>query len=235
MARGTTLQQLVEMVRDECALSSSSSRGIDHLAYIKRLLKRHYEELCDSFDWTFLRVDNDDAEKVLQAGERFYDFPVKMDMKTTVDCWHFYGNVWVKLDYGIGPMEYTAMNPDTNQRAVPLLKWRASGDNQFEVWPEAASNTDKVRFTGKRKPNPLVSDSDACDMDDILLVLSVSSEILGKQGSKDAPIKADAMSKRMGVMRRLYSDRRKVRMGMGAPSDGTGRGWPRVRAFPATN
>ena len=50
MALGTTLANLVIMVRDEARLSSSTSQGIDHLANIKRLLKRTHAMLCDSYE-----------------------------------------------------------------------------------------------------------------------------------------------------------------------------------------
>lgn len=233
MARGTSFGQLVEMVRDECSLSSNSSSGNDHLAYIKRLIKRHYEFLCDEYDWSFLRVENDDATKTLEAGERYYDFPVAMDIHDTIDAQTFYGNVWVPLTYGVTPQDYTAMNPETDQRADPVLKWRISSDSQFEVWPLPASNGNLVRFSGKRRENALVAESDTCDMDDQLVVLYVSAEILFKLEDKSAELKLAAAKQRLSQMRGGYADRKKVRVGMGQPLGDSVNGWPRIRAFPA--
>lgn len=234
MARGTTLGQLVEMVRDECGISSNSSRGNDQLGYITRLIKRQYEFLCDEYDWSFLRVDNDEATKTLEAGERYYDFPVEMDTKNTIECWHFYGNVWVKLDYGITMEDYTAMNPETDQRGDPTLKWRIKDGDQFEVWPLPASDGNLVRFTGTRRPTPLTANNSRCDMDDLCVVLFVAAEILAKQDQKDAPLKLAAAKARLAKMKALYVGRARVRMGLGEV-DNAQRGWPRIRAFPASN
>lgn len=225
-----TFGQLKEMVRDECAISSNSSRGNDQLGYIERLIKRHYESLCDEHDWTFLHVTNDDATKVLEAGQRFYDFPVAMDLRNTISADTFYGNVWVPLIYGIDMQDYTAMNPELNQRADPQIKWRVYTERQFEVWPMPASNGNKIRFTGKRLPERLVGDQSRADMDDQLLALYVSAEILTKQESGDAEIKLAAAQARLAKLKALYSGRSLARMGMGTnPADQ--RGWPRIRVF----
>lgn len=250
MSRGTTYEQLIEMVRDETAISSNTSRGMDNLPYIQRLIKRYYETLCDNFDWAFLRVDDLDATKAIQAGERYYDFPVAMDIHDTIDCYVFWGNVWLPLEYGIGPLEYSAYNSDVNSvRADPILKWKIRNDRQFEVWPIPASTgaidldaqpvptitSPVVRFTGRRRPTPLVNLTDRCDMDDQVLVLHVAAEILAKQKSEDAPIKLAAAKERLAELREGYSDRRVVRIGMGEDQrDALSRGWPRIRVYPAT-
>lgn len=246
MARGTTYGQLIEMLRDECATSSASSRSTDQLAYYQRVLNRVYETLSDDYDWPFLRVEKEEATKVIQAGERYYDFPVPMDIEDTIQMWHFYGNVWVPVDYGITMMEYTAMNPETGQAADPILRWQIKDADQFEVWPMPASTGEYdsttrpititgplVRFTGRRRVTKLVNNSDACLMDDHLVVLFTAAEILEKQEDKSAASKLAAANARLWQMRRNVADRRKIRMGMGVPTKDQVRGWPRIRAFPA--
>lgn len=235
MALGTTFGQLLEQLQDECGSSSASSRNNDNRAYLRRLIQRVYETLCDDFDWTFLRVDNDEATKELEAGERYYDFPVAMDLKTTVNAWFYYNNVWIPLVYGIGPEQYTAMNPELDQRADPQIRWRVKDAGQFEVWPLPASDGNKVRFTGKKRPTPLVADSDRADMDDRLIVLFCAAEVLAKRNQKDAEIKIAAANARKIEMRARYSDRRVVRVGMGQGWNEDQAGWPRIRAFRASN
>lgn len=225
-----TFSQIVEMVRDECAISSASSRGNDQLQYIQRLVKRQYEFLCDEHDWGFLHVTNDDATKILQAGERFYDFPVRMQMGNTLKADMFYANVWIPLIYGIEPEDYNSMNPELNQRSDPVIKWRMYDENQFEVWPMPASNGNKVRFRGKRLPEPLVSDTSRADMDDMLIVLYVSAEILAKQKSADSELKLAAAQRRLIQLKMRYTGRNVVRLGMGTNPADT-RGWPRIRVF----
>lgn len=234
MSLRTTFEQLTEMVFDECATSSATSRNNDNRAYVQRLLKRHYEFLCDEHDWGFLHVTNDDATKELQAGERFYDYPVGMGLNNTMRADTFYGNVWVPLTYGIDMENYTSMNPETDQRADPQTNWRIYTDRQFEVWPMPASNGNLVRFTGKKLPEALVGDTSRADMDDHLLVLYVAAEVTAKKDSKDSALKLAAAQRRLGQLKMMYTARLRVRMGMGSnPEDQ--RGFPRIRAFPASN
>lgn len=246
MALRTTLGQAVEMLRDECGISSASSRGNDNLAYLQRLIKRYYETLVDDFDWAFLRVGDEEATKILEAGERYYDFPVEMDIEKTINAYIFYGNVWVPMIYGIEPTDYNSMNPELNQRADPAIKWRIRNESQFEVWPLPAStgayvadgpaqtiSGPLVRFTGRRRAERLTGNDSRMDMDDQVVVLYCAAEVLAKQGQKDAEAKLAAANKRLATLRAGYSDRRKVRIGMGEnPADQ--RGWPRIRAFPAS-
>jgi hypothetical protein len=216
MALRTTLEQLVEMVRDETKVSSNSSRGSDHLAYIQRLIKRHYETLCDAFEWSFLTVHRGDAQVSLEAGQRYYDWPIEMDTKDTMKAHHFYGNVWVPLEYGIDYANYNQMNPDMNQRADPQMRWQIRDERQFEVWPLPASNGNLVEFTGTRRPTKLVANSDRADMDDQLIVLMTAAEILEAQKPGNGAVKAAAASSRLAAMREKYGGgRRRVRMGMG--------------------
>lgn len=222
------------MLRDECGTSSNSSRGTDNLAYLQRLIARTYEFLVDEYDWSFLRIDNDEATKELEAGERYYDFPVAMDMKDAIHADHFYGNVWVPLDYGIDMSDYTAMNPETNQRADPAIKWQVKNERQFEVWPMPASTGNLVRFRGRRLPERLTADDSRADMDDQLIVLYAAAEVLSKKGQKDAELKLAAAKQRMMQMKAAYSSKLKVRIGMAERLDPQ-RGWPRIRAFPAAN
>lgn len=248
MARGTSFGTLVEMVRDEAYISTNSSRGADNLPYIKRLIQRHYETLADEVDWTFLTVRKEDSVVALQKGERYYDFPLKMDQRYAINAWVFWGNVWMKLRYGIGPAEYSAFNSDDPSIvADPVLKWAIRDDKQFEVWPAPASNGDSttqplvspcVRFEGKRIINPIVGDGDPCDLDDQLIALTVSAEIMEKQDKGSGVVKAQAAQRRMNTLRGMYAHRNKVRVGMGEGDnrdDGMSPGWPRIRVFPASN
>lgn len=248
MALRSTRVQVVEMLRNECGISSNSSRGNDNLAYLHQLINRHYEAACDEFDWTFLRVDDLDATKVLQAGSRYYDFPVEMDFSKTVTMWNFWGNIWNPVIYGISMADYNAQNPELDQRADPVVKWAAHDERQFEVWPLPASNGvfeesggfvtsivgPVVRFTGKRKPERLTGNDSRMDMDDQLVVLRCAAEVLAKKSQKDAEAKLAAAAARMALLRRIYSDRKKTGIGTGESREDL-RGWPRIRAFRASN
>ena len=216
MALRTTFGQLVEMLRDECKISSNSSRGSDHLAYLQRLIKRHYESLVDEYEWSFLKVDRGAAQKVLEAGERYYDFPIEMSVQDTIKAFHFYGNVWVELQYGIEFSHYNQLNPDMDQRSDPQLRWQIKDGKQFEVWPLPASNGNLVEFTGMRAAEALTSNTSRADMDDQLIVLYAAAEVKEDQKQGTGLVKAQAASRRLSQMREKYGGgRRRVRMGMG--------------------
>jgi hypothetical protein len=247
MARGTPLTRIVEMVRNEARISTNPSRGIDNRDYIVTLIRRHYETLCDKYDWSFLHVRNEDALKALQKGERYYDFPVKMDQRYTIAAWVFWGNVYLPLSYGIGPREYSAFDSDNPAVMIdPVLKWQIRDDTQFEVWPPPASNgslavrpftSPVVRFEGKRIPNALIDDLDTCDMDDQLVALYAAAEVLEQQEKGSGSIKLAAAVDRLNTLKGMYTHHSRVRMGSGGmnPNDGMSPGWPRIRVFPASN
>lgn len=251
MARNTSFGTIVEMTRNEARISTNSSRGMDNLPYIQQLVKRYYEQLADDYDWTFLTVEKEEAVKALQKGERYYDFPIAMDQRYAIEAWVFWGNVWMKLRYGIGQLEYSAFNSDNpSVMADPALKWQIRDDKQFEIWPRPASNgslattptsgytSPVVRFTGKRIIRAMVANDDPCDLDDILVSLYASAEILEQQQKGSGAMKMQAAGARLAKLRGMYSHRTKVRVGMGTGDnrhDGMSPGWPRIRVFPASN
>lgn len=245
MALRTTLDQLVEMLRDEIKGSSNSSRGTDHRAYLERIIKRHYETLCDDYEWSFLKVNRGEARKELEAGARYYDFPVAMDVRDTIKCFLFYGNVWTELEYGIDHSHYTQMDPDLGQRADPALRWQIKDGRQFEVWPLPASDGDLgdpddfagpfVEFTGMRKPEALTAGDSRADMDDQLIVLACKAEIKEEQKTGSGLPAQRAFITRLQNMKNRYGGgRRRVRIGMGA-HDGSRFPAQLIRAFPASN
>lgn len=237
MALRTTLDQLVEMLRDETKVSSNSSRGTDHRAYLERLIKRQYETLCDEFDWSFLKVHRGDARKTLEAGSRYYDFPIEMDVRDTVKCFHFFGNIWTELAYGIEFGDYNQLDPDPDhdQRSDPQLKWQIRDGRQFEVWPLPASDGNIVEFTGTRKPEALVSGIARADMDDQLIVLYAAAEVKEDQKPGSGIVKQRAAVQRHQQLKSRYGGgRRRVRIGMGV-NDGSRYPAQLIRAVRASN
>lgn len=200
MARGKTLGELTEQVRHECRKSSNASRGIDNLSHIQQVIRRVYEELYDEFDWPHMKVWRD---KTINAGQRYYDFPSDLNLERTSDKVYFeYGSVWVPIAYGVDPEDYTIHNSDNDERADPVLKWHiidASGTPQFEVWPLPASSG-TVRFTGIKAKTELSDNAAKCDLDDVMVVLFASAEILEAAQAPDARTKmskANARKMRM--------------------------------------
>lgn len=191
MARGTTLGQLVNMLRAECGDATSAALGQNTLPRYKQVLQRTQEFLWNDHTWPHLRVWR---EEVLQAGQRYYSWPSDLDFnrieadKTAVR----YDDTWRPVLYGIDPEHYNAQDPELDERDDPVIRWQAYESDQFEVWPLPATNGLRMRFYGIRKLNPLIADTDRADLDDNLIVLFAASEIMAKKRGGDVDVKGAA-------------------------------------------
>lgn len=224
MARGTQLLKLVEMLREEVNRATNVAVGNDDLPGLKNKLSRTQEVLWDEYDWPFLRQVF--PAKQMQAGERYYDFPVGLSVNRIDDndgtdgpgvvCW--FSNLPVPIKRGIGFNEYAIYNSDNGVRQEPALAWdvRWTGaKDQFEVWPVPVTNTASIQFKGIRKLRPLIADSDVADLDDQMIVLFAAAEILSRQGSASAPdIGALAKARFARLKGRSKAGTRTYRLGM---------------------
>ena len=199
--------------------------GSDDLAGLKNKLSRTQEVLADEYDWPFLRQIF--PAKALQAGERYYDFPTGLQAKRIDDndgpegpgvvCW--YSNVPMPIRRGIHFADYAVYNSDAGIRQDPVLAWdiRWTGTkDQIEVWPIPVSNNMTLQFSGLRTLRPLIADSDVCDLDDQLIVLTAAAELLARQGSANAPNVAGlALARLKRLKARNKSASPSYRLGMG--------------------
>lgn len=223
MALRTTLAEAVQMVRAECGLSTNTSRGIDHLDNIRQLIRRHQTTLAEDYDWQHLEIRRESSlsRKLLQAGSRYYNFPEAINPLKISTAW-IYSGFWRELHYGIDYRNSIAFNPDTDQRSDPATHWAYSGADEFEVWPLPSANgvangDNEVGFIGQKKLEPLLEDSSRLDLDDILVTLMVSTEILaGQKRQEAAAVKGDAAMARLSRMRANLSDKTRYVMGRGA-------------------
>lgn len=234
MALRTTFQEVIQQVRAEAKLSSNTSRGIDHLDYIKQLIRRHYYMLAEDYDWQHLEIKRDSSvsRKILQAGSRYYDFPTALNPLRIEKAWVKWGSVWLPLTYGITYNDRNALDPDADQRSDPITSWSFYGGDQFEVHPIPATNgaadgANEIAFEGQKKVEQLTSDTNRLDMDDILVSLLAAAEILaGNEKQKEAETKAQAAMARMQRLRANMGSKTRYRMGLG-PIVETGNSWPR--------
>lgn len=236
MALRSTFGSIVEMARNEARLSTNTSRGVDHLDHIKQLVKRHYTMLAEDYDWQHLEInrDYDESRKALAAGQRYYDFPTAINQQKIGNMWLKWGVVWRKVDYGISFGDYSSLDPDSDARADPVLKWDWYGDTQFEVWPVPSSNGDAaapysgwVGFEGQRAVEQYVDDTNRADLDDYLIALHVAAELLTENSQKGAAeAKIAAASRRMSQLKAAMSDKSRFTMGRGMLSQ-NGRTYPR--------
>lgn len=186
MARGTTLGELVTMLRTEIGDATSASLGQNNLPHLKQILRRTQEFLWQDHNWAHLRVYR---EEVLQAGQRYYSFPADLDFDRTENVHVRYDEDWRPVVYGIEPQHYNATDPELDEREDPVARWQAYEGDQYEVWPLPASNGLRLRFEGIKKLAPLIADNDRADLDDNLIVLFAATEITARRDQKDAKAK----------------------------------------------
>lgn len=220
MAIGTTLNEIIEMTRNESKLSSNSSRGSDMREHIIQLIKRHYQVLADSYDWQHLELKRNEAFKACNANQRYYDFPTNLNTDK-IDCAKFkFGGTWGEMDYGISLDDYNSQDSEAGQTSNIVLKWDYYGLGQFEVWPMPSGSDGIVSFVGQKKITPLTTDDARADLDDLLIALMASSEILAGNGQRDAAkIKADAAVTRLQQMRAGKADKTRIQVGIGEVSN----------------
>lgn len=193
MARRTTLGTLVAQLRSETFNSTNSGHSVSLEPTWKYLLARVQEKLWDEFEWPHLRIF---ADKALQAGQRYYDFPTGVRFDRVKGVWVRNGSQWVPLLRGVGPEQYSVYDSDdTDARSDPARRWdfyAGAAADQFEVWPMPATNADAttregyVRFAAIKTLAPLVSESDRADLDDRLIVLGAAVDLLVERESASA-------------------------------------------------
>ena len=209
MARGTTLTEILAMVRGEASQSSSVAAGADYEASLIQKIQRTQQLLYDDFDWSFMRVD---WNIPLSQNVRYYDYPqevgfpglVVLDLESIEYSTINYSGKPTPIDRGITWVEYAQYNSDNGDTASPARKWdiRRTTDakEQIEMWPVPADNTQIFTLRGKKKLRPLVAPGDVADLDDILIALTVASEMLEKAGAKNANSVKAAASRRKTQM-----------------------------------
>lgn len=208
MARGQTLESILNKMRAHARLSLSPSMNIQVTDSHKELLRDEQQRLWEDFAWPHLRV-----HKLipLAAGQYEYDLPaddysaeddtytLTMDRVEHVSV--FEGGEWCRLHADITEDHYSVHNTLLDERSWPVRAWQATDEDQIEVWPVPDTNADAttyegyLRVTGIRSLRPFVAEDDRADLDDRLISLYVAGGLLGASGAKDATLKLEAANK----------------------------------------
>lgn len=211
--------EIIEAVRAEARLSTNTTRGTDHLEYIKQIIKRNYEALADNYTWQHLRLSFSAGTKTLNAGQRFYDFPTTLNIGKIEKVSALNSGVeWVELEYGIGADEMNQFDSEADERCDPPLRWDFESVQQFEIWPIPLT-AGSANFKGQRKISRLETEDSLLDMDDILVTLYSAGEMLMGTKQSDAEAKLAAAKDRLLQLRADYSPKTRVQVGMGRQSD----------------
>jgi hypothetical protein len=187
MARGTTLNELVKMFRDEAGLASTSALSQNVVEAVKTTLRRTQDILYAGWTWPHLRVDRFEA---LRSGENEYSFPPDLDPDRVeyVVARESPENDWLPVCYGITPSMRNEYDSAKNERADPVKAWQYFDYGQYEVWPMPSLDTAELMLTGLRVLRPLIADGDRADLDDRLIVLFAAGQWLKRAKDPSADV-----------------------------------------------
>ena len=178
MARGTTLGQLLTMLRVEANLDPNPALSLNVDPRMRLRLRAEQERLYDDFAWPFMRIR---VDRPTSAGERYYDVPPGMNLERIERVDVFWGTAWQPAERGITSDNYSFYNSDLGIRADPVLRWdiHDTGDGpQVELWPIPTVDGNLVRFTGIKALPDLLEDTDRAALDDQVLAMLVAAEFI---------------------------------------------------------
>jgi len=213
MARNVTLAKLVEELRAEIGASTNVSQGIGSLPSLEQTIRRNQERLYHEYNWPHLIIDRD--EPLVMHG-RYYTFDADVNFERILGAWVKYSDTWRPLQYGFDPLAYNTQDPEDGEYEDPVRRWRHYEDNQFEVWPvPTANNIQAIRFRALRYLNPLLANTDKCDIDSTLIVLFSAAEILTRLKAQDADSKLALANQHYRMIRGNYDKSQPFIMGGG--------------------
>ncbi len=233
MARNVQLGDVIDRTLKEARHTTNSSSGADFRQHVKELIITTQEFYYDEFNWPFMKTTKANSRKTLAAGQRYYDFPSLLSQEHSFRCWYKHHDVWIELDQGIGPAEYSAFDSDDDERSEPALKWDFHDETQFEIWPIPSSNDKEVWFEGKKALTSLVNETDRLDLDDRMIILSVAADISEASNSKLAARLRSMAERRYWQQRARSSKDIPTRVGLSekpSTSPPNSSGWPRTIA-----
>lgn len=198
MARGKTLEWILNGVRAEARLSLAPAANIQVRDPHVLLIQREQERLWEDFNWPHLRV----YETIpLQAGQYRYSLPDNLTMDRVEQIEVNDGGRWNSLRPEITDYDFSNYETSLDQRSWPAQAWRANDEDEIEIWPIPEQNANSttlegnLRVTGIRNLRTFVAEGDVADLDGRLIVLYVAAGILAASGAEDARLKMEAANK----------------------------------------
>jgi hypothetical protein len=204
MARGKSLEYILNGVRAEARLSLLPAHNVQVRDSQIALIQREQDRLWGDFNWPHLRVERLVA---LQAGQAEYAVPTGLSIDRVEKIFVKDGGEWRELHGEIGQAQYSVYDTELDERSWPARNWRATEDDQIEIWPKPDQNGDAatlegyIKVVGIRNLRPLTADAHVADLDDRLLMLYCAATLLAASGAKDASIKLEAANRLYGQLK----------------------------------
>jgi len=194
MPTGVQLSQMISDLRSELGHSVNVAHGVNTKGNMAYMVRRTQEVLYEEHDWPFLLVDRD---VTAFAGQFLYNYPNDMPFEVINAVWWKEGSLLTAMDYGVTIDDFNLYDTAADERSNPVQKWRHRPDEgQLEIWPRPSLNG-TIRFRGSAPLRALVDDSDTCTLDSNLIILHTAAELLARQKSEDAPLKAELARKHL--------------------------------------
>lgn len=192
--RHVQLPELINQVKAQVGIDLGVGDTMNEA--ITLLLSTKQQWLASAYRWLFLQREWDIAAV---AGTRYYALPTvdvvgeetEIDTDSPMLVRGRWTEVWLPLEQGIGAGEYTAYDPELDERQSPVRRFQLREYDQggqygvrMEVWP-LPDEEQTLRVFGQRKLRDLTIYG--CDLDSLLLVLMVAYEYALRIGLKQAP------------------------------------------------
>lgn len=236
MARGTTLTNLLAMLKGQLGVSPTavSATGDSEL---KTLLSNQQKLLATEYKPKFLQ---DRWDLAVPAFTNYIALPtvntngqtVSIDFEAQLPTvFSYFSGQYQQVVYGIDEDDYNALDwVNRKDTSDPIQKWReatnsdeGANQSQIEIWP-VNTTAQVLRFTGQRALLPLVNGTDTADLDDMLLVLSVAVPKLTREKQADAQYQLTLLTRRLGWIKQGNPSKDKQRC---LGNQGSGRGMRR--------
>lgn len=216
MPRNVTLGKLVYEVRAEIGATPNVGQGVGSMPMIEQVIRRTQDKLYHEYNWPHLLIERDEP---LMIQQRYYTFNDDVNFERILGCWVKYADNWRPVEYGFDPMTYNTSDPERSEYDDPIRRWRHYEGNQYEVWPvPTANNQQTLRFKALRYLNPLLANTDKCDLDSTLIVLFASAEILARLKAADAESKMNVANQYYKNLRANFDKSGSFIMGGGISS-----------------
>lgn len=227
MARNSTLSQLREQLRSEIGASPSVAMGVNTVPQMNHMLNRVQERLWTDYDWPFLWTETD----VQSAdGVRFYEVPSTVNPDRIRKMMVNWNDYWYTCENGIAPAHYNIVNSEIGQKEDNVRRWRLTDNaSQFEVWPMPESADQTFRLFAYMNCPKMVSDSDRALLDDTLIVLFTSAEMLAMLKDDGAQLKYDQAKIHFNRLKSLATKNADFIMGGGQEEPEKRKLWGRWR------
>ncbi len=190
MPIGTPLATLRQMLNAETGEEMDESISPARVAINNQLLNNQQAFLVNQHAYLLGKTR---AQLQANAGQQYYNLPTGIDFdRLEKPEFTNVSNFRYRIGFGIGQEEYNLFRSDLGVTASPVMRWdlvNTNGQLQIELWP-IPSVAQTIMLSGTLPLAPMVTDTDACVIDDLVLVLFTAAEILARKQAGDTQAKA---------------------------------------------